>query len=701
MQAKKFKMLKKLIFAVVFLTSYFTTATAQVPSPQPTCVSVTPAPLGAVTITWITPAGPGAQFAFYTIYRANAYAGPYISAGTVNVFTQTSFTDNLAGANTASKYYYIQTTYNAPGPITSPPVDTVRSIFLSVAGVSAANLTWNSENPVGTPPIVTSSGVYNVFMEFPTGSGNWTLTGTTTNLNYLDTIFVCNAAINFRVEIADNTGCVSVSSVATDVFQNLIAPGVTTMDTLSVDNSNHPMMNWGASNSPDVAGYIIYQNVGGVWITVDTVFGIGNTNYTNLAGNAGVDSLIFRVAAFDSCGNIGLAGNNLQTMYLTSVADICNHSATLSWSAYPLIGNGLAGCNIFQATASAAGPYTYIGTVPPGVQTFIATGLSTSTTYYFKVDAFDFSGQNRAASNRRTFYCAAPIPPNFLYVVTTSVGASNRVDVSTFVDTAASVLGYKIMRATVNSPNGYTQVGFMGPVTYPLFMYSDYTADADNNSYFYKVINVDSCGFDGMESNIGRSIKLTATGNSDFTNTLTWNKYETWDGAVISYKIYRGLDGLIDIANPIMVIPSPFLTDEFTYVDTSVWRTLKGDGNFYYMIEAVEGAGAIFNFGATSRSNIAIAKQEPEMFIPNCFTPEAGVNVIFVPVTTWADYANYSMEIFNRFGENLFSTKKIGDGWDGQVRGKNCETGVYVYLVKYRTAKGEDIQRKGIVTLLR
>ena len=59
------------------------------------------------------------------------------------------------------------------------------------------------------------------------------------------------------------------------------------------------------------------------------------------------------------------------------------------------------------------------------------------------------------------------------------------------------------------------------------------------------------------------------------------------------------------------------------------------------------------------------------------------------------------MEIFNRFGENLFSTKKIGDGWDGQVRGKNCETGVYVYLVKYRTAKGEDIQRKGIVTLLR
>ncbi len=700
MRSKKIIMIKKLLVAVLFLSFYSTAVISQVSSPQPLCVSVLPIPLGAVTLNWTTPIDPLNQFVNYKIYRAPALAGPYalVLGGTITVYNQTTFTDNTAGANTAIKYYYIQTTYNAPGAILSPPIDTVRTIFLTAVPfpVGDATLTWNATD---TPPIASSTGIYNIFMEFPAGSGNWSLTGSTTNLNFIDTIFTCNSILNYRVEIADGSGCVSVSSLGGGVaFQNAFVPSVPVLDTLSVNNNNQPILNWSANTAPDVAGYVIYeQNAAGSWITVDTVFGINNLNYTYLLGNAGLDSLRFRVAAFDSCTNISPAGNNLQTMYLTSVADICNHSATLNWTAYPSIGTGLAGYRVYQATA-AAGPYVYLGTVAPGVLTFSATGLSTLTTYYFKVIAFDFSGQKKASSNRRSFYCAAPIPPNFLYCVAANVGSSNRVDITAFVDTNASVLGYKVMRATNNSPNGYTQIGMVAPTSLPIIMYSDYNADTDNKSYYYKFINVDSCGFDGMQSNIGRTMKLTAHGNSDFTNTLTWNKYQAWDGNVLSYHLYRGLNGLLETI-PIKTF-YPFMTDDTTYTDT-VLSILKGDGNFYYQIEAVEGAGIVFNFGAISRSNIATAKQDPEMFIPNAFTPEAGVNTVFVPIATWANYANYSLDIFDRYGENLFSTKKLGEGWDGTMHGRNCETGVYVYILSYRSAKGEDIHRKGIVTLLR
>ena len=696
------KMLKKLIFAVVFLTFCFTTALAQVPSPQPRCVSVLQ-PSGDVTITWTPSVGPVGQFDHYTVYMASVFGGPYAAqVPTITVQAQSSATIVGANANVGIRYFYIQTTYNSPGPINSAPIDTISSILVNaVPGAGTANICWNQ---MQTPLLNSSSGVYNIYMEYPAGSGIWNLTGTTTSLCFIDTVFQCNNAINYRVEIADNTGCVSVSSVDGGVFQNIIVPSTPSMDTVSVNNNNHPMMNWTASTAPDVAGYVIYISTNGCagpFTTIDTVLGMNNTSYTYLTGNADADSLTFRVAAFDLCGNISPAGNCIQTIYLTTVANICNHSATLTWTAYPSIGNGLAGYNVYQAT-TIGGPYSYLGTVPPGTLTFSATGLSTSTTYYFKVTAFDFSGNNSSSSNRKIFYCAAPIPPNFLYCVSATVGASNRIDVTAFVDTAASVLGYKVMRSTLNSPNLYEQVGMIAPTSLPIIMFSDYNADTDNKSYYYTLINVDSCGFDGMESNVGRSIHCTAQANSNFTNTIKWNKYEAWDGNVLSYHVYRGLNGLIEL-NPIGTInPSTLMyPEEFTFVDTTVWGELNGDGNFYYQIEAVEGAGTVFNFGALSRSNIAIAKQEPEMFIPNAFVPAGGVNTVFVPVTTWANYSNYQFDIFNRFGENIFSTSKIGEGWDGSRHGRNCESGVYVYLIKYRNAKGEDFQRKGIVTLVR
>ncbi len=693
-------MFKKLLFLVVLIAVYTSVAMAQVPSPQPRCISVLPAPnLGGVTITWTTPLDPLSQFASYSIYRSSTFAGPYslVAGMPIFVYGQTSFTDIGAGANTGIKYYYIQTTYNAPGPLVSPPVDTINTMFLNLpGGGSTANLSWN---PIDIPAINSSSGTYNIYMEFP--ANVWTLTGSCTNLSYLDTIFACNATINYRIEETDANGCVSVSSVKGNAFSNTIPPAIPVMDTLSVNTNNHPMLNWNVNSAPDVAGYVVYQlNAGGAWVAVDTAWGINNVSYTYLGGNAGIDSLQYNVAAIDSCGNISPLGNaNLQTIYLTSLADICNHSAILTWSAYPNIGSGLAGYRIYQATA-VGGPYTYLGTVAPGVQTFTATSLITSTTYFFKVEAYDLSGHKSVSSNRRSFYCAAPIPPQFLYCESASVGGTNRVDVTAFVDTSASVLGYKIYRATNNSSNGYSEIGMIAPPNYPLIMYSDYTADASQQSYYYKVVAVDSCGSNGISSNIGRSINLRVAGNSDFTNTLTWNKYESWEGNVMAYHILRGIDGIIN-PTPIWTI-IPDLSESYTYLDTTVWREPRGDGNFYYEIEAIEGAGVLFNFGATARSNIAVAKQEPEVFIPNAFTPDAGMNTTFAPVTVWAEYANYHFDIFDRFGENIFTSSKIGEAWNGSYHsGKNCETGVYVYLLKYRTAKGEDIQRKGIVTLIR
>jgi hypothetical protein len=51
-------------------------------------------------------------------------------------------------------------------------------------------------------------------------------------------------------------------------------------------------------------------------------------------------------------------------------------------------------------------------------------------------------------------------------------------------------------------------------------------------------------------------------------------------------------------------------------------------------------------------------------YIPNAFTP-GGKNPIFLPVILYGDASTYVLKVFNRWGQMVFETKDLGEGWDG------------------------------------
>ena len=59
------------------------------------------------------------------------------------------------------------------------------------------------------------------------------------------------------------------------------------------------------------------------------------------------------------------------------------------------------------------------------------------------------------------------------------------------------------------------------------------------------------------------------------------------------------------------------------------------------------------------------------------------------------------MWIFNRFGECVFYTEEIDQGWDGFYRDIPAPEGVYVWKIHYLDATGKYHDRFGTVTLLR
>ncbi|MEG1556219.1 MAG: gliding motility-associated C-terminal domain-containing protein, partial [Bacteroidales bacterium] len=91
---------------------------------------------------------------------------------------------------------------------------------------------------------------------------------------------------------------------------------------------------------------------------------------------------------------------------------------------------------------------------------------------------------------------------------------------------------------------------------------------------------------------------------------------------------------------------------------------------------------------------------EPLVFIPNAFTPNGdGKNDILYVRSVLLEKVQWM--IYNRWGEKVFETNNLEQGWDGLYKGKHCEPGVYDYYFEGTCTNGEVYVHKGNVTILR
>jgi gliding motility-associated-like protein len=99
-----------------------------------------------------------------------------------------------------------------------------------------------------------------------------------------------------------------------------------------------------------------------------------------------------------------------------------------------------------------------------------------------------------------------------------------------------------------------------------------------------------------------------------------------------------------------------------------------------------------------------LIKRDCYINIPNSFTPNGdGLNDYFMPMDLMsAGVTTFSMNIFNRWGEIIFTTNNLNSrGWDGKFGGKPQPLGVYVYTIDVVFKNGEQKKYNGNVTLLR
>ena len=89
-----------------------------------------------------------------------------------------------------------------------------------------------------------------------------------------------------------------------------------------------------------------------------------------------------------------------------------------------------------------------------------------------------------------------------------------------------------------------------------------------------------------------------------------------------------------------------------------------------------------------------------KLFFPTAFSPNKdGLNDVFLP--GGADVSSYKLSIFNSWGQLVFFSNSIENGWDGLFDGIPVSTGVYIYQCDIVAVSGKKHAFNGTVTLLR
>jgi gliding motility-associated-like protein len=102
-----------------------------------------------------------------------------------------------------------------------------------------------------------------------------------------------------------------------------------------------------------------------------------------------------------------------------------------------------------------------------------------------------------------------------------------------------------------------------------------------------------------------------------------------------------------------------------------------------------------------SVSNAVTVEKPYALYSPNAFSPDGdGINDLFK--ISGQGMIDFQIEIYNRWGQMVYKSNDLSNGWDGTFKGKNLPTGTFVYKIK--TSKygvEQKLVKSGTVALVR
>ncbi|MBI1226913.1 MAG: T9SS type B sorting domain-containing protein [Bacteroidetes bacterium] len=518
-------------------------------------------------------------------------------------------------------------------------------------------------------------------------NGPYTLQGSVTNPTQDFYAFVNPSGQQWFFYMTSNYDCPSQQAIPSDTLDNR-PPIVSPIQTVSVENGQ-AVVTWQPSPSAEVTGYIIYRETSIGVIPVDTVYS-GNT-YTDLNSEPNLGPESYFVNALDPCGNTSIFDAKHTSIFVEATPIPCNQSVKLNWNTYQGWSNGIGEQQIWFGINGGA--LTMAADAGSSGGSFEVENLVDGATYCFEVHAVEAVTGAVAKSNQTCLQVDIVQSAAGMYLANVSVTNGGDVNLTWDWNPLAELVEYQVLRSDQNADYQPIEVqSTTAPLT-ATNTYTDLDGGADVGKVFYKIQTLDVCD-SVLATNYGSTIYLTATPLAGNINQVKWTPFDFENATVTSYTLYKIVGGNVSVLE---MLSSSTHSYQHNYDATNIEEAQA----CYYVVAH---ASLITQNGQTieieSRSNRACVQQAARIFAPNAFVPE-GFNQEFKPLIVLGDLAAYEMHIFDRYGQEVFTTNDPDAGWYGQKNGKNLAQGLYVYVIKVTQASGKLTEKRGTVLLIR
>jgi gliding motility-associated-like protein len=559
--------------------------------------------------------------------------------------------------NTAPAYTGLNPVNMAPGTWTANIVDSKGCLLTQTVNVA------NPPVPLITGFVPTSPKCFgysdgSIVVNYSGGTAPYSVAWSspisqTTTANAALTQSVAGVASGaYTATLTDNYGCTTSLPVVVAPTPNLTL--IPTLPTTICYNQTTQIAAFGSGGTPPYSyTWTPTPFVGGgphtVTLTTTSVFGVTVSDVNGCSPNA---------------QNITISVTPSLSIMSNAVADVCHGFGTFLSPTITSPGDG--------------GPYSYSWT-PTGLTTntisVIGSAPSTSTSVNYTVTVND----------------GCPDPTTAVFTVVTNPLPTVDFVASTTVACAPATISFTATPGTLG----------------------DYTYAWVNDNKDVMPGNTNQTSFNYTEADsIDVSVTITNTLTGCFNTSVKNNYIVIHKQPIASFyadpQSTSILDPNIDFINTSVGATSYYWdfgdpaasgvnTNSSILTNPSHYYNIVGNYNVHLIATSIHGCKD------TAMVTVEI-KPDFALYIPNTFTPDGnGLNDIFQPLGVGIDEENYQLDIFDRWGENIFSSNAFRKGWDGTVKGgsKIAQQGVYTYKMIVKDTQGGSHPYVGHVTLIK
>ncbi len=586
----------------------------------------------------------------------------------------------------------------------------IASIKLGISTTPKVITTWNA--PSLTIFNTTASGFKYNITRFVSGVPSDSFQ--TKPTRFEDFTPSCQIVVGYEVKLKTIYGCSFVSDRLQSTVTGIL-PDKVAVDSVSFNDDNDLIVTWPNIKTTDlILENLLYAFNGSSSTSIQTkVPSIPNQFIVPLSIFNGSMIEPEKNKVILALGNRNCSGISATTpdirfspIFLDTLKDPCTNSYNVTIFGGSEIDRGVAYYKVFLKTNND--PVKFLDSIPARGEKnnrydYKLDSLIEGNAYKFYVRAYSEFGNASASSMRYKFSptFSNTTEPNKFHLRSISANSSAVQNVAKFVYKGdRQFKRFELVRFDCNSSDVKGTEEVVGTTNFvnglQEYTIKDFSAKIFTKSYCYFVRAINTCELVGGKSDIHKTMLLDIQQGKDaFHQNLTWNNYEGFDNGVLQYKLFRVIDFKTS-AVPYRLL-TPAGAGSMNFFEDDIRLYTRSDARVTYYLQAVERSGNIFG-SDSAISNIDTANSNPDFFIPSAFSPNGSLeNQVFRPSRFFIELSSYRFEIYDRFGQMIWSTTDPNKGWDG----KESQSDVYVFKIFYLDAEGRNRTRYGDFILIK